>query len=133
MKKKKPARKASAKSPPPRKASSDATCLKSFCDSVDLEEISLEQWESCQSALDVTIPLFLTKAEAAAGLSRELRFSRCVRESLDSPPKRQPAQCLVTVPPQALDGLQLRCPRLGDTVLDRQGDLLIIVRIKCGS
>lgn len=108
----------------------DDTCLSRFCDSVQLDEISVQTWETCMSALDVSVPLFVTAAEADVGGEKTVRYSRSVAQAGDARPRREPSQVQVILPPKAADGLQLKCSGLGDVKCAVRGDLLVIVRIK---
>ena len=104
----------------------DDKLLKRFCKSIKHDEISLESWESCMTALNLTVPVFLSSEEALAGADKTIKFTRTHHD----PPRKEPAQVVITIPPKAADGLQLKCSGLGDARCDSRGDLLVIVRIK---
>ena len=85
------------------------------------------------SSLDVKLPVYLLASELECGGNHEVRFSRQTRRDQASAPVRERAQATVTVPPQAFDGQELAQKGLGDRYGDKTGDLVVIVRIKCGS
>lgn len=113
-----------------RRSKADESALTRICQSIQHDEISFETWESCMSALNLSVPVFVTAAEAAAGTDKMVKFTRSVTAAGDEKIRKEPAEVLVTVPSNAPNGLQLKCSGLGDARCDRRGDLLVIVRIK---
>lgn len=131
----KPARKAKKTAPaspqPVILDESDALALDQFCQTVQTEDISFESWESSHKDLDLTIPVWLTAAESAAGCERQIKFSRTIHSATVSPPQRQPASCTVSIPPGRASGHKLVVKGQGDATPTQTGDLIVIVYLKC--
>jgi hypothetical protein len=112
------------------KKTEDEKVLARFCRSIKHEEITLETWESCMTALNLEVPVFLTPSEADSGTDKTVRFCRTILEAGSDKSRKEPANVLVQIPPKATEGMQLKCSGLGDAHCDKRGDLLVIVRIK---
>ncbi len=82
------------------------------------------------SALNLSVPVFVTAAEASEGADKVVKFSRSVTAAGEEKPRKEPAEVHIKIPPKAADGFQLKCSGLGDACRDSRGDLLVIVRIK---
>ena len=124
---------ASAKSPTidtPKLSKCEQTSLSAFCDSVQLEEISFEFWNSRHSDLDLTVPLWLAKDQAIQGGDRMISFTRSVRSSQSASAQKQKATCHVSLPAGVEDGNRIHVKGQGDQGLEAYGDLIVIVHVK---
>jgi hypothetical protein len=117
----------------------DAAALDSFCQAYDREAaaadptpdpLDLASFTACHASLDLTVPVFLSAADLQRGTDVLVRFSRTVREDPLAPPTRQPASCLVTIPPDTSQNARVRVSGQGDVLAAKTGDLLVIVREK---
>jgi hypothetical protein len=114
----------------PKPAKSDLKALAKFCKTTTFDEISLESWESCHSALDLTVPLYIAKEAALLGGDRMISFTRSVSLSQGVPPERHKTSCLVSLPAGVQDGAKLRVKGQGDQRQNTAGDLIVIVHLK---
>ena len=114
---------------PPVLSKADEDALTNFCTSVALEDVKFDEWKNHHSDLDLQIPLFLRPEEAVAGGEFEVKYSKTIHLK-GSAPKRIKACITLTVPPQAISGLQFRVLGGGDEKADLTGNLLITLRIK---
>lgn len=109
---------------------SEKISLSAFCDSIKLDEVSLESWDSSHSHLDLSIPIWLPANAAALGGDHTLHYTRTVLSAPGATPAKQKSSYQVSIPTGVKDGTKLLVKGLGDTCADVTGNLIVIVHVK---
>ena len=110
--------------------SDDIVALESFCENLEISEITLSEWEHGFESLDITVPIWVTLNDASHGCERIVSYSRSVRVVLDDPTVREPMQVRVEIPPGTVHQTKISVPGNGDVRGGQQGDLIVIIHIK---
>lgn len=111
-------------------SASDESALALFCESTNLDDVSLDSWESSHSDLDLTVPIWLAKDQTIQGGERLIDFTRSIRSTQDAAIVREKTSCLVRVPPGVESGVRLTVTGEGDRLGSRSGNLVVVVYVK---
>lgn len=104
--------------------------LSAFCAEIEHAEIPFEEWQSCQAALDLRVPLFLAHAELLTGTQKTVTFCRTITEQDGQGRRRERASAVVIIPAAASEGDTLVLRGLGDRLGSTTGDVLIVLGLK---
>ncbi len=106
--------------------------LDEFCESVEIEEITLEQWSSCHKNLDLQFPVFVSAFQLEQAQSITVRLSRTIRKNTPSgrTEKREKIEHTFELKALHRDRNVLVLKGRGDQCDDSVGDLIVIIRIK---
>ena len=98
--------------------------LEAFCDAIEFDDISFDDWQSVAESLDLFVELEITSQEAASGTTKPLSFTRTVEQEKDS------ATIDVAVPAGAADGDKIVLKGSADCLENEQGDLHVTIRVR---
>lgn len=107
-----------------RKKGEERQDLQNVCNSIEFEDISFEHWESIETKLDLTVPVWISSDMAQHPGKVEVFYSRCESG------KRKKAQTTIEWTEICEEGQKFYLRGLGDSSESKQGDLYVIIRFR---
>lgn len=104
--------------------------LTEFSKAVFFHKISYANWKKTHTDLNLIIPVFLLKEEALAGGTRQIEFSRTIKKTDNSRPKKIKHKHHIDWPPELRTGFTISLPKLGDQVGAKVGSVFLFIKIK---
>jgi hypothetical protein len=115
---------------PPLDDRSDLDALEDFCSSLQIEEISLNEWEKVDEKLDLIVPIWISAEEALLGCERIVSFVRTIQSEKGTAPLRQKVELLVQIPIGSDESTRIRLEGQGEIKGGKTGDLIVKIALK---
>lgn len=104
-----------------------------FCQSIEQEEISYEQWSAANESLDICLFLFVSQKEISSNKTKKVKFTRIISKTLNQKRRviaRESAVFPIHLSSSLKDGYSVVLEGKGDILDSLAGRVKIVVRVK---
>lgn len=106
----------------------DWDALDSFCEAIEFEDISFDQWSKTHHTLNLIFELRLSAMDCRDGCEKQITFTRSTYAQCASQrPSKQKITHTIVVPPGTSFGDLIVVKGLGDCKSDQTGDLQVVI------